>query len=274
MKPEDMLQKKLKDVEKKMSGFSSLAIAFSGGVDSTFLLAVAKRTHPENVLAITVSSAFVPEKENEAAKKIADSFGVKHVCIEVDVFKNSDILDNPVDRCYHCKYQIFSQIRQAAENLGFKILLHGVNLDDLKDYRPGLKAAEELGFLSPLADAELTKTEIRLLSKQLKLSTWNKPSQSCLATRIPYNEKITAQALSRIEKAETFLQELGFEQVRVRCHGNLARIETEPELVERVLEKKMRKKISSAFAKIGFDHTSIDIDGYKTGKMNHEIRSG
>ena len=274
MKPEDKLQKKLKDVEKRLSAFSSLAIAFSGGVDSTFLLAVAKRTHPENVLAITVSSAFVPEKETEAAKEIATSFGVEHICINVDIFKNSDVVSNPADRCYHCKYQIFSQIRQAAESLGFNTLLHGVNLDDLNDYRPGLKAAEELGFLSPLADAKLTKTEIRRLSRQLKLSTWNKPSQSCLATRIPYNEKITDQALTRIEKAETFLKTLGFEQVRVRCHGRLARIEMEPALMDMMLKKEMRKKISAAFSDIGFAHTSIDIDGYQTGKMNYEILSG
>jgi len=268
------LQEKLKCVQKNLTELSSVAIAFSGGVDSTFLLAVAKRSRLKNLLAVTVWSAFVSQREREAASKIANSIGVKQVCIDVDIFADKDVVRNTANRCYYCKRQLFSRISQTAESLGFQTLLHGVNLDDLSDYRPGLKAAEELGFISPLADAGLSKKEIRLLSRQLGLETWDKPSQSCLATRIPYNEVITADALARIEAAEVFLSGAGFSQVRVRCHGKMARIETEPDMVPVAVKEEIRKKISSAFKKIGFDHTSIDIDGYKSGKMNHEIFAG
>ncbi len=268
------MQEKLKRVQKRITELSSVAIAFSGGADSSFLLAVAKRSHLNNLLAITVSSAFVSQSEREAAIKIANLIGVKLVSIDVDIFANENTVRNTPNRCYYCKHQLFSRIRQTAESLGFQTLLHGVNLDDLSDYRPGLKAAEELGFISPLADAGLSKKEIRLLSRQLGLETWDKPSQSCLATRIPYYEVITADALARIEAAEVFLSGLGFSPVRVRCHGKMARIETEPGMVPVAVEKEIRKKISSAFKKIGFEHTSIDIDGFRSGKMNHEIFAG
>jgi len=265
------LLKKLKDIEKILGKPSSFAVAFSGGVDSTFLLAVAKRVDPQQLLAITVSSQFVPEREVEFAGRIARLLGVEHICLDVDILENKDVALNTVERCYYCKKHIFSLIKETSENLGVKTLLHAVNLDDLKDFRPGLKAAKELGFLSPLADAMFTKADIRLLSKQLGLETWNKPSQSCLATRIPYNKMIQAGDLIMVDKAEAFLQDLGFDQVRVRKHGKTARIEVDPELVVTILNKDIRQKISTAFAKIGFEHTSVDIDGYKTGKMNHEI---
>ncbi|WP_457552550.1 ATP-dependent sacrificial sulfur transferase LarE [Desulfobacula sp.] len=262
---------KLKSIEKRLAKLSSFAVAFSGGVDSTFLLAVAGKTNPQKLVAITVSSPFVPEREIEFAKKISRSTGIEHICLDVDIFENEDVVRNTVQRCYYCKKQIFSLIKKTADSLGIKSLLHGVNLDDLKDFRPGLKAAEELGFLSPLADANLTKKEIRLLSRQLGLETWDKPSLSCLATRIPYDERITTENLSMVDRAEELLQDLGFDQVRVRCHGKMARIEVEPDRIGSILKNKILQKISTAFAKIGFEHTSIDIDGYKTGKMNQGI---
>ena len=268
------MSKKIKDLEKRLTKLSSFAVAFSGGVDSTFLLAVAKKINPQQLLAITVSAQFVPERETAFAKKIARSMGVKHICFDVDILDNKDVVRNTSERCYYCKKQMFSLIKETAENLGVKFLLHAVNLDDLKDFRPGLKAAKELGFLSPMADAKFTKADIRLLSRQLGLETWNKPSQSCLATRIPYHEKITAENLVMVDKAEFFLQDLGFAQVRVRCHGKIARIEVEPGLIDRILNSDIRQKISKEFRKIGFKYTSIDIDGYETGKMNHEILFG
>lgn len=266
--------KKFKDLEKRLKEISSFAVAFSGGVDSTFLLAVAKKINPDKLLAITVASQFVPERETEFARDIADSLGVEHICLDVDILENEDVVKNTPERCYYCKKYLFSFIQKTAEDLGVKTLLHGVNLDDLKDYRPGLKAAEELGVISPMADAKLTKADIRLLSKEMRLETWDKPSQSCLATRVPYNKRITAQRLVQIDKAEFFLQELGFDQVRVRCHGRMARIEVVPDMIDMISNIKFRQKISTAFGKIGFEHTSIDIDGYKTGKMNHEILAG
>lgn len=266
-----MLKKKLADIEKNLSQLSSFAVAFSGGVDSTFLLAVAKKVDPERLLAITVLSQFVPKREIELAKKISGSIGVEHICIDVDILMDEDVIRNTLERCYYCKKQIFSRIQQAAERLGIKTLVHAVNLDDLKDFRPGLRASKELGFLSPLADAKCTKADIRQMSKHLGLETWDKPSQSCLATRIPYNERITADTLLMIDKAEALLQESGFAQVRVRCHGKTARIEVEPDLVNTILKKEFRQKISTAFVRMGFEHTSVDIDGYRTGKMNQGI---
>jgi len=263
--------KKFEDLEKSLRKLSAYAVAFSGGVDSSFLLAVARKINPKNLLAITVSSQFVPKRETEFAKKMAHLIGVKHICLKVDILENEEVVQNTLERCYYCKKQMFSLIKKAAENLRIKTLLHAVNLDDLKDFRPGLKAADELGFLAPLVDAKCTKNDIRQLSRQLELETWNKPSQSCLATRIPYDEKIIAQNLIKVDKAEIFLQDLGFDQVRVRCHGKTARIEVDPKLIDKVLNHHIRQKISKKFQEIGFDHAGVDIDGYKTGKMNTKL---
>lgn len=263
--------KKLEDLEKRLTAWPVFAVAFSGGVDSSFLLSVAQKINPQRLLAIIVSSQFVPKREIEFAKKMAGSLGVEHICLEVDILENKAVVCNTLERCYHCKKQMFSLIKETAENLGIKFLLHAINLDDLKDFRPGLKAAEALGFMSPLVDANYTKADIRLLSRQLGLETWNKPSQSCLATRIPYNEIIKADALIMVDRAESFLQDLGIAQVRVRCHGKTARIEVEPGLIDRILNSDIRQKISTEFQAIGFEHTSIDIDGYKTGKMNYAM---
>lgn len=259
---------KLAAVSKRLKELDNFAVAFSGGVDSTFLLAVSKQVRPRNLIAITVSSQFVPRKAVESAKRTAKSVKVKHICLDVDILKNPEIKINSFDRCYHCKKQLFALIKKTAENLGVCHMLHAVNLDDLGDFRPGLKAAEELNFLAPLADAGLTKQEIRYLSRQMGLETWNKPSQSCLATRIPYDTIITGEDLAGIEKAEDMLHDMGFEQVRVRCHGKLARIEVEEARIRKISEKETRHVISSRFSEIGFAHTSIDIDGYASGKMN------
>jgi uncharacterized protein len=260
------LQNKLRDLEKRLKKLSSFAVAFSGGVDSTFLLAVAKKIDPKRLIAITASSLFVPQREVESAKRIARLLGVEHICLDVDILDNKDVIGNTKDRCYHCKKQMFFLIKNAAQNRGVHSLLHAVNLDDLNDFRPGLKAAEELDFLSPLVDARLNKLEIRLFSRQLGLETWDKPSQSCLATRIPYNKMITARDLIMVDRAEVFLHDLGFAQVRVRCQGKTARIEVEPDQINTFLNKEIRQKISTSFTKLGFKHTSIDIDGYKTGQ--------
>jgi pyridinium-3,5-biscarboxylic acid mononucleotide sulfurtransferase len=260
------LQKKLRDLEKRLKKLSSFAVAFSGGVDSTFLLAVAKKINPQRLIAITASSQFVPQREVESAKRIARLLGVEHICLDVDILENKDVIANTKDRCYYCKKQMFFLIKNAGRDMGVHFLLHAVNLDDLNDFRPGLRAAEELDFLSPLVDARLSKSDIRSLSRKLALETWDKPSQSCLATRIPYNEIITAKDLLMVDRAEVLMHDLGFAQVRVRCHGKTARIEVEPDLINNFLNKEIRQKISIGFARIGFEHTSIDIDGYKTGQ--------
>lgn len=265
------MEKKLKDIEDRLKNFSSAAVAFSGGVDSSFLLAAAKSAGLKQLLAFLVVSQFVSQREIESAKKMAASIGVELVCIEVDILKNSDVVRNSAQRCYYCKKEIFLQIKEKAAEQGIKFLLHGVNLDDLGDYRPGLKAAEELGFFAPLAEAGFTKADIRRLSKEMGLETWDKPSQSCLATRIPYGEKILNDDLLRVDEAERLIQTLGFEQVRVRCHGKLARIEVAQELAKKLLDDPARSKITTQFEKIGFEYISIDINGYTTGNMKSEI---
>jgi uncharacterized protein len=257
------LLEKLKKLEKRLSQLSSFALAFSGGTDSSLLLAVLKKNYPEQLTAITISSQFVPDSEIKYAKKIAKSTGVQHLCLDVDIFKNQDIISNTLERCYFCKKKMFSLIHDTAKKYRLKTLVHGVNLDDLKDFRPGLKAAEEFGFISPLADAGFSKKDIRMLSKQMGLETWDKPSQSCFATRIAYNDKITIEKLGMVEKAEIFLREFGFTHIRVRCLGKTARIELNPGQIEKILGNKIRKKILQKFLKIGFDRTSIDLEGYK-----------
>ena len=180
----------------------------------------------------------------------------------MDILKNKDVISNTPERCYFCKKQMFSLIKNTAANHGITTLLHGINLDDLNDFRPGLKASQELGFFSPLANAGFFKKDIRELSKQMRLETWDKPSQSCFATRIAYNEKITGNKLFMIQKAETFLRDLGFVYIRVRCLGKTARIEVDPEQIDMLFDHSCRKKISHYFLSLGFRHTSVDIDGY------------
>lgn len=266
-----VIDKKLKDIENRLKNFSSVAVAFSGGVDSSFLLAVAKRAGLKQLLAVMVVSQFVPQKEVEFARQIAATIGVDLVCVDVDVLSNPDVVRNSAQRCYYCKKAVFSLVKDKARKAGIEYLVHAVNLDDLEDYRPGLKAAEELGFFAPLAEAGLTKSDIRQLSKKIGLETWDKPSQSCLATRIPYGVRILNDDLLKVDEAEILLQSLGFEQVRVRCHGDLARIEVAEDRAKLLLEDPVRNTISTGFKKIGFNYISIDIDGYKTGKMNHKI---
>nr|NJM02817.1 ATP-dependent sacrificial sulfur transferase LarE [Desulfobacula sp.] len=194
------------------------------------------------------------------------SLKIDHICLGADVLGNEAVIRNTEQRCYHCKKQMFSLIRDAADHAGVKYLLHAVNLDDLQDFRPGLKAVEELGFLSPLAEAGFTKEEIRKNSRRLGLETWDKPSQSCLATRIPYHTRIERADLIRVDRAEAFLQSLGFVQVRVRCHGKTAVLEVEPDLVKKALEEDIRRKILPALKGEGFDQVVIDRGGYLTVK--------
>lgn len=244
------------------------AVAFSGGVDSAFLLAVAAESGLENLLAVTVESAFVSKQEIRQARQTAKVLGVKHQVVQLDILSHGQVTANTLTRCYHCKTVIFSLIRKVAARAGIRHVLHGVNTDDLGDFRPGLKAAEELGILAPLVDAGFSKQQIRDCSRQMGLATWDLPSQSCLATRIPFFDEITEAGLVRIDQAEQFLRSLGFARVRVRSHGNVARIETDVSAIAAMVE--YRKQISAAFKTIGFTYVSLDLDGYQTGKMNPE----
>jgi uncharacterized protein len=242
------------------------AVAFSGGVDSAFLLAAAAESGLENLLAVTVESAFVSKQEIRQARQTAKDLGVAHQVIKLDILSHEHVTANTLARCYHCKTVIFSMIRRVADKNGITHVLHGVNTDDLGDFRPGLKAAEELGVRAPLVEAGFTKHRIRTCSRQMGLTTWDLPSQSCLATRIPFFDEITEAVLVRIDQAEQFLRSLGFFHVRVRSHGTVARIETDAADIAAMVAH--RKQISAAFKTIGFTYVSLDLDGYHTGKMN------
>jgi uncharacterized protein len=255
-------------LDRQLRGMKKVALAFSGGVDSTFLLASAKLAGLEKILAVTVSSQFFTREEKELTRKLTDSLGVEHICLDIDILSHSDVVQNTSQRCYFCKRRVFSLVRETGVQNGIDTFLHGVNLDDLGDYRPGLTAAKELGFIAPLVDAGFSKKEIRACSKQMDLETWSLPSQSCLATRIPYDEIITQEKLGMVERGESFLRGLGLTSFRVRCHKNMARIEMGPGQFSCLLDEDKRLAISEGLKEIGFEYVSCDLDGYKTGNMN------
>lgn len=262
-------QSRLKEI---IQGWGKAAVAFSGGVDSSYLLKVSHDILRDNLIAITLDTAFFPRAEMEEACSFALRFGIRHHIIQADVFQVEELRHNPENRCYLCKKRGFSLIKQCAKELGIGVVADGTNADDAFDYRPGAKAAEELGVQNPLQQAGLTKEEIRELSKEAGLSEYQKPSNTCLATRIPYGEEITLEKLEKIERSEEFLHSLGFIQVRIRCHGNLARIELEPDMIESIAEKDLREKIAQELKKMGFTYVSLDLSGYRTGSMNATIK--
>lgn len=268
----DMMAKneKLERLEGYLANLEKLAVAFSGGVDSTFLLKVAHMILGDNVVAITVNGAIHPGWEIESSKEIASRIGVRQILLDMDIFKNENIVTNPPDRCYHCKMAIFSMIKKTAKSYGIDNVADGSNIDDAGDYRPGMRALKELGILSPLRDAGLGKEEIRILSKELGLPTWDKPALSCLATRIPYNTRITEETLSMIEAGEDFLRGLGFSQIRLRHLGNLAKIEVPPEDMMRLLE--VREMVVKKLREIGYTYITMDMEGYNMGSMNRTIK--
>ena len=242
------------------------AIAFSAGVDSTFLLKTAKDVFGDNVIAITAKSCVMPEGELNAAIEFCKKENIKHVVFDFDVLNVENFKENPVNRCYICKKELFTKIKNIAKDNGFETVLDGSNADDVKDYRPGLQALEELGIKSPLRESNLSKDEIRLISNVIGLDTWNKPSNACLATRFAYGDEITKEKLKKVDEAEIALLNLGFRQFRVRIHSNLARLEVTREELAKVLSN--RDKITERLKAIGFDYITLDLQGYRTGSMN------
>ena len=250
-----------------------IAVAFSAGVDSTLLLQTAVNAlGNRNVLAVTALSASFPEREAGEADEFTRKIGVRRITVGVDQLSIPGFRENPADRCYLCKKVLFTRMMEAAREQGFEIMAEGSNLDDLSDYRPGLKAIQELGVMSPLREAGLTKSEIREIYSELGLPTWNKPSFACLATRFVYGETITDVKLRRVELGERLLQDLGFKQFRVRIHGEegrLARIEVLPGDFEKLLGQ--RQEIAAELKQFGFDYVSMDLEGYRTGSMNEVL---
>lgn len=265
-----LAQEKLQVLQNELRRLGSVMIAFSGGVDSTFLLQVAHLTLGDRAQAITARSGVVPKRDLHEAEDFCHKYGIRHLYFDFDELAVPGFAENPPDRCYICKKTLFSNfLRIAQEN--HAVLCEGSNMDDLGDYRPGLKALAELDVHSPLRVAQLTKAEIRLLSHDLQLPTWNKPSFACLASRFVYGERITAEKLVAVDKAEQLLWELGFKQFRVRVHGNLARIEVLPEQLPLALEEPVRSKIHSKLYEFGFDYVTLDLLGYRTGSMNETL---
>lgn len=247
----------------------SVALAFSGGVDSTYLLHTAKSVLGDHVMAVTMHLASVPSREVAEAKEFCAKEGIRQEVISLDQFQIEGFRENPENRCYLCKHFLFSQLKQLAAKEGFRYVADGTNLNDASQYRPGLPALAELGIVSPLRKVGLYKADIRALSKAAGLSTWSKPSFACLATRFPYGDTITEKKLRMVESAENFLFDRGFTQLRVRMHGDLARIEVKPEEMDHLFA--LRKEVSAYFKTLGFDYITMDLVGYRMGSMDEVL---
>lgn len=272
-KREGMHFYKYEKLKNLLQGMEKVLVAFSGGVDSSFLLKVARDVLGDGVLAVIAGSETYPEKEKEEAIQLAQRMGVKHRVIYTHELENPDFAQNPPQRCYFCKTELFGRLKEIADEEGISHVLDGSNFEDLEDFRPGTEAGKELGIRSPLREAGLVKSEIRELSRSLGLPTWNKPSLACLSSRFPYYTEIDRQGLRQVEQAEEFLREIGFTQVRVRHHGQIARIEVEPREMPRFLEKNLREKALDRFKKIGYSYITLDLAGYRTGSMNEPLKN-
>jgi uncharacterized protein len=261
---------KLKQI---LERFGSVVIAFSGGVDSSFLLKVAKDIlSGRNVLAVTAVSETYTSSELKQAKRFAKEIGVRHKIIVTNELKNKKFTRNPVDRCYYCKKELFGKLAEIAKDKGFGHVVDASNTDDAKDYRPGARAKKECEVRSPLMEAGFSKDDIRRHSRRIKLKTADLPSMACLASRFPYGEKINKKSLKKIESAEEFIKRQGISQVRVRLHNNIARIEVEKEVVKRFVDKKFCDKIAKRLRQLGFKYVTLDLEGYRTGSLNEVLK--
>ncbi|MDR1487816.1 MAG: ATP-dependent sacrificial sulfur transferase LarE [Deltaproteobacteria bacterium] len=271
--PSNTINSKEEKLKQILTDLKSIVVAFSGGVDSSFLAAFCHKLMPGKVLAVTARSESFPERELKAAESLAKKIGLKHIVIDSEELEVPGFSANPPNRCYLCKHELFTKIKQVAQKEGFQAVVEASNADDVGDYRPGMVALAELGILSPLRLANITKQEIRLLSKEMGLNTWDKPSFACLASRFPYGELITSERLKKIDQAESFLLSLGLKQVRVRFHdqGGLARIEADEEGLEIMMLKENREAIAKRFTEFGFLYTTIDLLGYRSGSMNLQL---
>jgi pyridinium-3,5-biscarboxylic acid mononucleotide sulfurtransferase len=261
--------KKLEKLRTIIRSTEGAVVAFSGGVDSTFLLKVASELLGDNVIAVTANSETYPKRELEEAKLFAKTQGIRHIVIETLELEIAGFADNPPDRCFYCKHELFSKLTDIAKKNGLKYVFDGSNFDDRNDHRPGMRAAKQLGVVSPLKQAEMTKEDIRELSKELGLSTWNKPSFACLSSRFPYGTKITPDKLVVIGEAEDFIRDLGFQELRVRHHDTIARIEVGKADLGRIVA--FADQITDKLKSLGFLYVTMELSGYKTGSMNYTL---
>ena len=266
------LREKYERLMEILRELGSVVVAFSGGVDSTFLARAAKDALGDRALLVTADSESYPSAELEEARRLADLLGMRHRVVKTFELENSDYASNPPNRCYFCKDELFTKLEPIAREEGLAHVIYGANLDDLGDHRPGMKAAREKQVKAPLIDAGLSKAEIRELSRRLGLPTWNKPSFACLSSRFPYGYGITKENLMKIDNAETLLRDLGFRSFRVRQHDDkTARIEVGIDEIKRLMEDEVRQKIVAGLKDLGFTYVTVDLQGYRTGSMNEVL---
>ena len=268
---DEKLLKKYDELKEYLVSLESVAVAFSSGVDSTFLLYAAHDALGEKAIAVTASSCSFPKRELNEAKEYCSRLGVRHFIVESEELQIEGFAHNPTNRCYLCKHELFEKIIKIAHDQGIKEVAEGSNLDDNGDYRPGLMAVAELSVKSPLRTVGFTKQEIRDLSEYLGLPTWDKQSFACLSSRFPYGELITEEKLMMVDKAEQLLLDMGFHQLRVRIHGNVARIELLPEEFPKFMEESVRLTVYDKFKEYGFQYVALDLKGYRTGSMNETL---
>ena len=268
---ETQAEAKFAVLQQELRRLGSVLVAFSGGDDSTFLLQAAHLTLGDKALAVTARSGVVPQRDIAEAEEFCRKQGIRHLYFDFDELQLPGFAENPPDRCYICKKAIFTRLWEVAKARHMNMIVEGSNMDDLGDYRPGKRAIQELGVRSPLQEAGLYKEEIRELSKDMNLPTWNKPSFACLASRFVYGETITEEKLHMVDQAEQFLMDLGFHQFRVRIHGTMARIEVPEEEILKIADNETRTKITEKFRTLGFSYVTLDLQGFRSGSMNETL---
>ncbi|HWC98430.1 MAG TPA: ATP-dependent sacrificial sulfur transferase LarE [Candidatus Sulfopaludibacter sp.] len=265
------LEEKEQDLFQTLRSFERVIVAFSGGTDSAYLAWAARQVLGSNALAMTADSASLPESHKRDAEAFVERFGIAHEYIRTHEFDNPDYARNDANRCFHCKDELFTCLEKVAVERGYGHIIYGVNLDDLGDYRPGQNAARQHQVAAPLADAGLSKAEIRELSKRADLPTWDRPASACLSSRIPYGTPVTIQNVKTVEAGEEELKALGFRQFRVRFHGDVVRIEIAPDELERALTLEMARRFTTIFRALGFRYVTLDLEGYRQGSLNEVL---